>query len=539
MLRPYQQKCIDAILNSKSNQNLVSVPTGAGKTIIFSELAKKLDRRTLIIAHRDELILQAVDKMKWVWPDVDVGVVKAERNETNCQVTVASVQSMRAKRREQIDPNFGLVITDEAHHAFARTYKQVYDWAGCLPEQNNPDILHVGVTATPNRTDKKNLGDVFTHVAFEKDILDFIPEYLSDLQIIRRETGIVLDGISRSANDLNCHELSDALNTPQGNQMVVNAYKECAADRKYTIGFCADIAHVHGLTQAFLDEGIQACGIDSTMKIETRRKILKSFYDGKIKVLLNCGILTEGFDCPQIDCILLVRPTRSELLLRQMIGRGTRHHPGKDKCRVVDFVCVSDEWDLVSPAQLFDIETEEQEILSVAEMKEQKERHRKKYGNVDFSTRVAGIYDTRSPGSLYWQQIRWKGWILRCGEDGDIRILPSGTDLHSIDTYNVEHVQKIVNLGVDSGMKIISKVQENVSLDKAFAFAESYVRENQLDTSLAKPNRRWHSQPATENQIKYIRSLGAGEHIREGITKREASDLITFYKDKQEHERHQ
>ena len=290
---------------------------------------------------------------------------------------------------------------------------------------------------------------------------------------------------------------------------------------------------MHGLAIAFQKQGIEAVGIDSTMKLQNRRKILKGFYNGRIKVLLNCGILTEGFDCPQIDCILLVRPTRSELLLRQMIGRGTRHYPSKDNCKVVDFVCVSDEWDLISPAELFGFTAETQDITSVAEQKESQERSRKQFGKVEFNERIAGIYDTRSPGNLYWQKIRWKGWILRCGADGEIRILPQSDTLKTLDHYYVQYNKKWKTETGERGTMI--KILDNATLDKAFAFAESYCRENDFDISVVKDKAWWHAQPATEAQLKYIRGLGAADHIKPNMTKREASDLITFYKDLQEY----
>lgn len=529
-LRPYQQECVDAVFKSKVNQNLISLPTGCGKTIIFSEIARQYGKKCLILAHRDELIQQAYEKVQWVWDTASIGIIKAEIHEPDNDVVVASVQSMNQRRLDRLGKSdFGLVITDEAHHAAAVSYKRVYDWVGCLPKQNEV-ILHVGVTATPNRTDKKLLGDIFTNIAYEGDILDFIPNYLSDLQIIRRESGIILDGISRSANDLNCHELSDALNTPEGNKMVVDAYKEVASDCKSTIAFCADIAHIHGLTQEFIDNGIKACGIDSTMKLETRRKILKQFYDGHIQVLVNCGILTEGFDCPQVDCILLVRPTRSELLLRQMIGRGTRLYPGKEKCKVVDIACVSSEWDLVDPTQLFGFAVTMKENETVSETRESDRRYKKQYGEVKFSDQIAGIYDTRSPGQLDWQKLRWKGWLLRCGKDGNIKIMHIRNSLKDDERYMAYHRKEWVD---DKERKCYeeNRILDDATLDQAFSFAESYARENEFDMGLALPNRKWHKDKATEAQLKYIKGLGGSEHITENMTKREASNLISWLKD--------
>ena len=537
-LRPYQNEVIQSIKDSGSRRQLVVLPTGTGKTIVFCELARQLDTRTLILAHRDELIQQTVEKIGFVWPDAEVGVVKAERHEAYTQVTVASVQSLHISRLRHMPVNYDLIITDEAHHATAKSYQNIYHRYDLYDELGGRFMnrLHVGVTATPNRTDKQLLGDVYNEVVYERDLLDFIPDYLSDLQIIRRDTGIVLDGVSKTASDLNCYELSDVLNTPAGNQFVVESWKDVASECQSTIVFCADIAHTIGLQEAFIAEGIAASQIDSNMKLAERRQILREFHDGAIQVILNCGILTEGFDCPQVDCILLVRPTRSELLLRQMIGRGTRLYPGKDKCKVIDIACISDDWDLVSPARLFGLKKEVQ-VESVSEMKESMARQRKVFGDVEFSKAVAGIYDTRSPGKLHWQKIRWKGWLLRCGKDGDLRILPAKTavgDSKDFDSYDVT----FTGFSVADKCKTSSAdfLKEDVPLDIAFSYAESFVRERSLDISLALPDRHWHSELASDAQKNYMRFLGAGEHIIPELTKIEANSFIVFYKDLKESE---
>ena len=526
-LRPYQNEVIKRIKESNSNRQLVVLPTGTGKTIVFSELARQLDKPTLILAHRDELINQAVEKMRFVWPHANIGVVKGKRHEPNQQITVASVQSLHQRRLERMPTDYELIITDEAHHATAATYRRIY-------ETMNPD-LHVGVTATPNRTDKKLLGSIYDEVSFEADILDFIPEYLSDLQIIRRDSGIVLDGVARSANDLNCNDLSDALNTPEGNAFVVESWKEVASECQSTIVFCADIAHIHGVVNEFKLQGIKAVGIDSNMAIDMRRAALRLFFDGEAQVLVNCGILTEGFDCPQVDCILLVRPTRSELLLRQMIGRGTRLYPGKEKCKIVDIACVSNEWDLATPAELFGIEQID-EKRAISKQVTQQARMRKRWGDVDFSKVIAGVYDTRNPGKLHWQKIRWKGWLLRCGKDGDLKILPTSDEMKTLNRYDVEHetIQQIMKFGELENQKASYAVAENISLDMAFSVAESFVREHNFDMSLAQPDQRWHRHLATDKQKRYIRELGGGDMIKDKLTKIEASNVITFLRDQKE-----
>ena len=522
ILRPYQEEVLKQIKTSSSKKQLVVLPTGTGKTIVFSELIKRLNKRSLILAHRDELISQAVDKLRLVWQDADIGVIKGKRHEPDHQVTVASVQSLHEKRLAGMPTDYELIVTDEAHHATARTYRRIYD-VMC-------PALHLGFTATPNRTDKRLLGDVYDTVTFESDLLEFIPEYLCDLKIIRRDSGIELDGQMKTTYDLNCNQLSDVLNTPEGNQFAVEAWQEVASDRQSTIAFCADIAHVHGLAQVFKEAGIRAEGIDSNMKLDERRGILEDFFNGDIEVLLNCGILTEGFDCPQVDCVLLVRPTRSELLLRQMIGRGTRLYPDKSDCLILDIACVSKDWDLVTPANLFGMQPEDDGKLVSEASRDGDPRMRSKWDNISLHKQIAGIYDTRNPGKLQWQKIRWKGWCLRLGKDGTLRVLPKTDGLKVLNEYVVEY-----NDSQGDEMSLFTqKLANDVPLDTAFTIAEAFVRANDLDVSLVLPNRRWHKHLATEKQLNYIKLLDGAKYIMDDMTKKEASDLITFLNDRSE-----
>lgn len=528
-LRPYQQEIVEKVLKSKYKRQLVSMPTGTGKTIVFSEIARRINGKTLILAHRDELILQACEKLKFVWQDADIGVVKSERHETDHQVTVASIQSLHTERLKRMPDHYDLIITDEAHHATAVSYGNAYRKYRLDRKDNQNMPLHVGVTATPNRTDKRLLGDVYDDVTYERDILDFIPEYLSDIRIIRRQSGIVLDGIATSTADLNAHTLSDVLNTPEGNALSVDFWLEVASDRQKTLAFCADIKHIQGLTDMFLSSGIVAAGVHSKMEVDERRGVLKDFSNGNLQVLVNCGILTEGYDCPSIDCILLNRPTKSELLLRQMIGRGTRIFPGKKDCLMLDVACVSNDWDLVSPAKLFGVQPKDEVEQDMKELGIG--RIREQYSDVQFSNEVAGIYDTRSPGKLDWRKLRWKGWLLDLADDGKIKVSYQDSSLNSldIDKYSVEHVpnSKAKRFKVKPGTEL--KVKD-LSLDEVFMLAESYVREHKLDTYFAQ-EQDWHADLATDKQKSFIRKLGGAKYLTPEFTKGDAMRLIPFLKE--------
>jgi superfamily II DNA or RNA helicase len=272
-LRPYQHECIEAIEtaeNNGTNRQLVALPTGTGKTVIFCTVAKKRNGRTLILAHRDELIEQAVDKLTMVWDDAKVGVVKAERNEIDKQVVVGSVQTVsRENRLEQLPTDFDFIVTDEAHHGAAATYRRIYEYLGIYAEETEDrstclldsdirtDTLHLGVTATPERTDKIGLSDIFDEIVFHRSIQDFIPDYLCDLRCVQIMTHVSVDGVETWAGDLRTDQLSALLNTANCNELIVEAWKEHALGR-LTLCFTTSVAHARDLCAAFQSADISA-----------------------------------------------------------------------------------------------------------------------------------------------------------------------------------------------------------------------------------------------------------------------------------------
>ena len=392
-LRPYQHECIEAIETAEengTNRQLVALPTGTGKTIIFTTAAKKRNGRTLILAHRDELIQQvsgspnfcsgAVDKLTMVWDNVNIGVVKAERNEIDKQVVVGSVQTIsRENRLEQLPTDFDFIVTDECHHGAAATYRRIYEYLGVMAEDDEElqtDTLHLGVTATPQRTDKIGLDKIFDKIVFHRTIGDFIPDYLCDLRCVQIMTHINavvqplsplnIDGVETWAGDLRTEQLSALLNTANCNELIVEAWKEHALKReramrllddafpcatalstgRLTLVFTTDVAHARDLCATFQAHDIKAAWVCGETPIDERRDILAKFAQGEIEVLTNCAVLTEGYDNPALDCIILARPTKSKLLFTQMIGRGTRTYPGKKDCLILDVSCISTSHDL-------------------------------------------------------------------------------------------------------------------------------------------------------------------------------------------------
>ena len=356
LLRDYQKEIVSLSLGKFRQHTppslLVSLPTGTGKTIVFCELVKQYGKPALILAHRDELISQAKNKLLNVHPDADIGIVKAEHNETEHDITIASVQTIARKQRlQQLRPDIGLIITDECHHAAADSYKRIYHRYGLIKESPDPIPLptlnshrtaHLGVTATPMRNDKRGLAPIFNEIVYEGIYTDFVKNgYLVDLHFEGIVTGLDLSlvkdtQLSAYGKDFQTDSLSAAVNTEPITSDIFDAYIEHAPNRQRTLAFCVDRDHAQSLHAHFTEKGIESGYIDAETHINDRRETLKQFEAGKIKVLFNILVFTEGFDCPSIDCILLARPSKSPALLTQMIGRGTRTAEGKTDCLILD-----------------------------------------------------------------------------------------------------------------------------------------------------------------------------------------------------------
>jgi superfamily II DNA or RNA helicase len=525
-LRPYQHECIEAIETAEktgTNRQLVALPTGTGKTIIFTTVAKKRNGRTLILAHRDELIEQAVDKLLTVWDDANVGVVKAERNEIDKQIIVGSVQTVsREDRLEQLPTDFDFIVSDEAHHAAAMTYRRIYKYLGIMAEDNEElptDTLHLGVTATPQRTDKLGLDDIFDKIVFHRNIRDFIPDYLCDLRCVQIMTHISVDGVETWAGDLRTEQLSALLNTANCNELIVDAWKEHALGR-LTLCFTTDVAHARDLCATFKSNDIKAAWVCGETPIDERRDILAKFAQGEIEVLTNCAVLTEGYDNPALDCIILARPTKSNLLYTQMLGRGTRTYPGKKDCLILDVACVSTEHDLVSFPSLFGLPLKEQDgEQTLTEQLEEKEAKLlgilKGVGirdrEVDLFGKKERSHDAYAMSNLAWVQLS-NGFRLNLGKDGFINIY---SDFRAPTMYRVFYRSKTEKRQI---------TRHPVELSWAFGLAESEARRvTQGNLTLVDKNAPWRQHPASDKQIAKLAEFGI---YRTFLTKGEASDLL-------------
>lgn len=337
-LRPYQDKAVESVHAEFQtvNSTLLVLPTGTGKTVVFSEVIARENRRAIVIAHREELIWQAASKIKQITGE-EPGIEMAEYRASvhglygKHRVVVSSVQTLNAGndgagRMCNFDPNeFGLMVIDEAHHATAASYRRAIEHF-----RKNPNLKILGVTATPDRADEAALGQVFESVAFDYEIVDAI----HDGWLVPIETrAVVVDGLDLSevrttAGDLNGADLSRVMEYEQNLHEIAHPTLDITKGRK-TLVFATSVAHAERLAEIFNrhenDCARWVCG--ETPK-ENRRAMFADFAAGKFRLLVNVGVATEGFDDPGIEVVAIARPTKSRSLYAQMVGRGTRPLPG-------------------------------------------------------------------------------------------------------------------------------------------------------------------------------------------------------------------
>lgn len=341
-LRPYQITCVEAIEEHlrQHGSTLAVLATGGGKTVVFSEVIRRHPKRCLVLAHRDELIQQAAEKLRLVTSSEDVGIemgpVRASTGLYPPRIVVSSVQTMcRPGRRRQFLPaEFGLIVTDEAHHAVARTYQEIYSYflAGDseVGIEGNPEIRHLGVTATPKRADQLAMGQVFQSVAFDFGIEPMVED---GWLVPVRQHPVTVNGLDFSqarstAGDLNEADLEEIVSQEKILHATAVPAVEVAGDLP-TLVFCVTVKHAHKMAEV-LDryKPGSALALDGSTPREERQAAVERFRRGEIQFLCNCGLFLEGFDAPNTSVVVMARPTKSLALYTQVLGRGTRPLPG-------------------------------------------------------------------------------------------------------------------------------------------------------------------------------------------------------------------
>lgn len=348
-LRPYQQQARDRIhaeWDAGHTRTLLVLPTGTGKTIVFASVAADQVRagdRVLILAHRGELLEQAADKLQR-----STGLVSAvEKAESTCldswfRVVVGSVQTLQRTARLERFPQdyFGTIIIDEAHHAITDGYRRILDYF------EGAKVL--GVTATPDRGDMRNLGEVFDSLAFEYKLTDAIKEgYLCKIMAQTIPLKLDITSVTMSGGDYAVGDLGTALD-PYLEQIAAEMAQRCK-DRK-TVVFLPLIKTSQKFRDLLNAHGFRAAEVNG--QSDDRKQVLADFDAGRYNVLCNSMLLTEGWDCPSVDCVVVLRPTKVRSLYSQMVGRGTRLSPGKTDLLLLDFLWMTDKHELCRPADL-------------------------------------------------------------------------------------------------------------------------------------------------------------------------------------------
>lgn len=508
-LRPYQKECVDIIDNLDKGSHLVSLPTGCGKTVIFSQIKRK--GRVLILSHRDELVHQPEK-----YYDCSFGIEQAGEHSNGEEVVSASVPSM-IRRLDKFQPDdFDTIITDEAHHAVAPSYQRIYDYF--------KPRLHLGFTATPNRQDKQGLGKIFEDIIYHKNIKWAIDnQYLTNINCLRVNVGYDLSHVKKRVGDFDTAELSATIDTLQYNRIVAYAYQKYASGQ--TMIFASNVKHAEHIAE-LIDGAVVVTG-----KTQDRADIIDRFTRREIPCIVNCMVFTEGTDLPLIETIIVARPTANESLYRQIVGRGLRLYPGKKYLTLIDCVGVTGKLKICTAPTLLGLDPE------IVPKKKQMQIK-------GMLTDMPDLIDDLCDGPAVWIenaknidlfaeeediQMGNVNWLLRpdgslfCNVGNNIGIFISQTnDIGKCNVLIKDHDQTRC-------------IRSNLIPQNAVNFSEDYLNtcySGSRSIWNKKEISRWGNDPASKKQMSFIRTLMRKNEtyslndIPKNLTKQNASIII-------------
>lgn len=547
-LRPYQMEAVQSIRTGWRNgvhSQIAVLATGLGKTEMFlatlaDELADGHLTRALVIAHRKELIDQPADRIAahWTGQLPTPGVVMAERNEYGAQIVIATIQTLGAKGRlEQLISagSFSHIVIDEAHHAVADSYTTVID----ALRTDNPNLCILGVTATPKRTDGAGLKRVFERVAFRATIKDGIGKYkaLSPFLALGVELPVDISNVEIRGGDYDEEQLGSVLDADNAKGLIIETWRKHASNRP-TMVFTASVAQARGLAQAFQDAGVDAQWASGETPKPQRAQIIADFKAGLTQVVVNCALWTEGFDAPSIACVAMARPTRSDTVYIQAIGRGLRLAEGKTDCLILDFQPMGGR-DLIMAGDL------------LGKPKSQKKREAKAlsegtiseaFGIDSEGVGIDGDPDdviTRALDLFAQSKIQWT-------YDGSISSAGIGESLSlaivSPQLQRLEHAERLKATGEwrpdwDWQLQLLRSYQVFAirkernpmplgsadNWDDAVLLAQDYAIEHG-DSTLAKRTAGWRHSPPSDKQRSFAERLGV---FRNNMTRGQCAQAIT------------
>ncbi|RPK69044.1 ATP-dependent RNA helicase DbpA [Streptomyces sp. ADI96-15] len=518
--RPYQTDAINALTagwNGPNNRLAVVLPTGAGKTVVFSNLiAEHLPtlggHRALVIAHREELIQQAAAKIRAVCPTLRVGIVKAERDEhQDADVIVASIQTLAVERRRLAIERVGLIIVDECHHAAARTYMEVLEHFGAWR-----GVPTAGFTATMTRTDG-GLAEVWQDVVFTLDILDMISDgYLCDVRGKRVTVkGLDLDAVKTRGGDLVDGQLGQALDDSGAAHVIAEAYQQHAADRPGVV-FTPTVATAQSMAKAFTTAGIAAAAIWGDMPKEDRAATLAEYKAGDVQVLTNCMVLTEGFDAPWTSCAVIARPTKSAGLYCQMAGRALRLWEGKKDALVLDVMGAATRHKLASIVDLTDrdvaMSSEEETLREAVEATEEREQQRLSVAGMEVEE-----IDLFGSSIARWLRTDTGLWFLPIGDDVVLFLLRDAATR-----------RYLIRRWTPGDGVVGPRDDRPLPLEAAMRWTEQQARALGGNRFLLTRAASWRARPASTKQLGYCRARGIKVPV--GATAGEVSDLQSVHR---------
>lgn len=332
-LKAHQKQALDALQKMRDEKQSIALlfhATGTGKTVTAVSDAKRFGKRTLFIAHTHELVEQAYHTFKELWNEADIGRYYENIKQPDSFVVCGSIQSIALNLEQFRDTDFGYIIIDEAHHASAETYQKVLSYF-------KPEFT-LGLTATPERADDKDILEIFRNTAHKLDIQTAVEiGELVPVRCIRIHTNIDLTKVRFNSVQYNIRDLESKIYVPERNTLIVDTYMEYVS-KKRTVIFCASVRHAEQIAAMIRERGGIAYAVSGSMKPADRKEILARFSKGEIKALCACDLLNEGWDCPETEVLFMARPTMSKVLYTQQLGRGMRLADGKECLMVFDFV---------------------------------------------------------------------------------------------------------------------------------------------------------------------------------------------------------
>ncbi|KAM0431809.1 hypothetical protein ACHAPT_005059 [Fusarium lateritium] len=537
--------------------------------VIFTQLIDKIPpiskeaTQTLILAHRRELVEQAAHHCQRAYPDKKIEIEMGNVHATGtADITIASVRSITSQDRlRKFNPSrFKLLLVDEAHHIVAPGYLKTLGHFGLEEKRDNSPNL-VGVSATFSRFDGVRIGAAIDEIVYHKDYVDMISKkWLSDVIFTTVESNANLSKVKKGAfGDYQPGELSKAVNTDEINDITVRSWMAKAPGRKSTLVFCVDVAHVVELTERFRKHGFDARYVTGdTPKVE-RGETLDAFRNGEFPVLVNCGVFTEGTDIPNVDCIILGRPTRSRNLLVQMIGRGMRLHPGKKNCHVIDLVSSLDTGIVTTPT-LFGLDpnvlVERATVKDLQKIKESKDVEHvdsetplsyQTSGSpgsadsvtfTDYSSVLDLIADTsgekhiRAISQYAWVQAGEGKFVLSAPNGSYVRIEKISEQLKSSGpVFRAVEVRALPPGVAKSPFAMPREILTAATFTDAVHGADSFAAKKFPHTFIHR-YQRWRSLPPTKGQVDFINKLrGKAKPLTvDDLTKGKAADMITKLK---------